>query len=80
MKIDLDISDEHIEACSGKSNYSKMMNQQSVYISQYQQYISANISIYQQSVYIYIYIYIHIYIYKITSECHSQTTPSSERR
>ena len=25
-----------------------------------------------------IYIYIYIYIYKFTSECHSQTTPSSE--
>ena len=25
-----------------------------------------------------IYIYIYIYIYKFTSECHKQTTPSSE--
>ena len=30
--------------------------------------------------YIYIYIYTYIYIYKFTSGCHSQTTPSSERR
>ena len=27
-----------------------------------------------------IYIYIYIYIYKFTSECHNQTTSSSERR
>ena len=26
------------------------------------------------------FIYIHIYIYKFTSKCHSQNTPSSERR
>ena len=31
-------------------------------------------------IYIYIYIYIFIYIYKFTSECRSQTTPSSEQR
>ena len=29
---------------------------------------------------IYIYIFIYIYTYKFTSECHSQTTPSSEWR
>ena len=27
-------------------------------------------------IYIYIYIYMYIYIYKLTSKCHSQTTPT----
>ena len=31
-------------------------------------------------IYYIIHIYIYIYIYKFTSECHSQATPSSERR